>query len=61
MEQLEDLLEGVEVTLDDATLDRLDQIVPPGTNLNAADGGWEPPALEQAWRRRRPTHLRAAG
>ncbi len=60
MEQLEDLLAGVDTVLDDATLDRLDEIVAPGTNLNAADGGWEPPALAQAWRRRRPAHLRSA-
>ncbi|MFZ0172129.1 MAG: aldo/keto reductase [Acidimicrobiales bacterium] len=60
MEQLEGLLAGVDVVLDDATLDRLDEIVKPGRNTNAADGGWEPPALAQAWRRRRPPGLRAA-
>ena len=32
---------------------RIDQIVPPGTNLNAADAGWESPALSDARRRRR--------
>jgi aryl-alcohol dehydrogenase-like predicted oxidoreductase len=60
MEQLEGLLGGVEVTLDDATLDRLDEIVKPGRNTNAADAGWESPDLAQAWRRRRPIELRAA-
>jgi aryl-alcohol dehydrogenase-like predicted oxidoreductase len=61
MEQLDDLLAGVEVKLDDATLDRLDELVKPGRNTNAADGGWEQPALSQAWRRRRPAGLRSAG
>jgi aryl-alcohol dehydrogenase-like predicted oxidoreductase len=60
MEQLEDLLAGVEVTLDDGTLDRLDEIVAPGSNTHSADAGWEPPALSQARRRRRPVWLRAA-
>ena len=60
MEQLEGLLEGVDVTLDDATLDRIDEIVRPGRNTNQADGGYEPPAIGQSWRRRRPEGLRAA-
>ncbi len=61
MEQLEDLLAGVNVQLDDSTLDRLDEIVRPGTNTNPADAGWSPPALTEAWRRRRPPEQRAAG
>jgi aryl-alcohol dehydrogenase-like predicted oxidoreductase len=60
MEQLEDLLAGAEVSLDDATLDRLDAIVKPGRNTNAADAGWESPALSQSYRRRRPPKLRGA-
>ena len=31
---------------------RIDKIVPPGHNLNPADGGWASPALEPAVRRR---------
>ena len=54
MEQLEGQLGATEVRLDDATLDRIDELVPPGTNLNAADGGYQPPAITSAWRRRRP-------
>jgi aryl-alcohol dehydrogenase-like predicted oxidoreductase len=61
MDQLQDLIAGCEVTLDDATLDRLDEIVPPGTTLNQADAGWQIEALTQAWRRRRPADSRAAG
>jgi aryl-alcohol dehydrogenase-like predicted oxidoreductase len=53
MEQLESQLGAVDVTLDGALLDRIDEIVPPGTNFNAADAGWEPPALTDASRRRR--------
>jgi hypothetical protein len=34
-------------------LDRIDEIVPPGTNLSAADAGWMPPAIASTWRRRR--------
>jgi aryl-alcohol dehydrogenase-like predicted oxidoreductase len=33
-------------------LDRVDEIVPPGVNLNPADAGWQNPALEPAARRR---------
>ena len=34
-------------------LDRIDEIVPPGVNLNPADRGYEPPALADASLRRR--------
>jgi hypothetical protein len=40
------------VTLDAAILDRIDEIVPPGVNVNPADGGWQNPSLEAAARRR---------
>jgi aryl-alcohol dehydrogenase-like predicted oxidoreductase len=53
MEQLESQLGALDVTLDDAILDRIDEIVPPGTNINPADGGWQNPDLEPAARRRR--------
>ncbi|HVF32966.1 MAG TPA: aldo/keto reductase [Acidimicrobiales bacterium] len=54
MEQLEGQLAAPEVRLDDAVLDRIDELVAPGTNLNAADGGYQPPSITSAWRRRRP-------
>lgn len=44
-------LAGVE--LPDEILDRIDEIVPPGTNLNPADAGWRPPHLDDASSRRR--------
>ncbi|MEA2287604.1 MAG: hypothetical protein QOJ21_3647 [Solirubrobacteraceae bacterium] len=53
MEQLESQLGAADVTLDEAILDRIDEIVPPGTNVNPVDGGWQNPDLEPAARRRR--------
>jgi aryl-alcohol dehydrogenase-like predicted oxidoreductase len=54
MEQLDGLLGAADIRLDDDVLDRIDVLVPPGTNVNAADAGWVPPAVATAWRRRRP-------
>jgi aryl-alcohol dehydrogenase-like predicted oxidoreductase len=53
MEQLTTQLGAVDVTLDAATLDRVDEIVPPGTNFAWADAGYTPPGVADAWRRRR--------
>jgi aryl-alcohol dehydrogenase-like predicted oxidoreductase len=53
MEQLESQLGAVDVTLEDAVLDRIDEIVPPGTNFSHADAGYTPPALADASLRRR--------
>ena len=50
MEQLESQLAAADVTLAADVLDRIDEIVPPGTNLNPADAGWTPAG---ARRRRR--------
>ena len=52
MEQLQSQLGASEVELATDVLDRIDEIVPPGTNMNPADGGWQNPALEPAARRR---------
>jgi aryl-alcohol dehydrogenase-like predicted oxidoreductase len=52
MEQLESQLPAAEVTLSDEVLDRIDELVPPGVNLNTADGGWQNPALAPEARRR---------
>lgn len=59
MEQLTGLLAGAALTLDDAVLDRIDEIVPPGTDLYRADGAWSSPALAPG-ARRRPLPERAA-
>ena len=53
MEHLESQLGAAEVTLDQATLDRIDEIVPPGTNVNPADAGWTPPEIDDSRLRRR--------
>ncbi len=60
MDQLTDLLAGADVTLGDDILDRIDQIVPPGVNLNPADGGFEARALSDGASRRRPLDRRSA-
>jgi aryl-alcohol dehydrogenase-like predicted oxidoreductase len=52
MEQLEGQLPAADLVIEDALLDRIDEIVPPGVNLNPADGGWQNPALEASARRR---------
>jgi aryl-alcohol dehydrogenase-like predicted oxidoreductase len=52
MEQLESQLGADEVEISDEVLDRIDEIVPPGTNLNPRDAGWENPALAPEARRR---------
>jgi aryl-alcohol dehydrogenase-like predicted oxidoreductase len=52
MEQLESYLPAPDRRLDDALLDRVDEIVTPGTNINPADSGWANPDLEAAARRR---------
>ncbi len=53
MEQLQSQLAAPETTLTQDVLDRIDEIVPPGTNLSAADTGWVPPALSDKSARRR--------
>jgi aryl-alcohol dehydrogenase-like predicted oxidoreductase len=52
LEQLESQLGAAELRLDDALLDRIDEIVAPGTNVNSVDAGWTNPALAAAARRR---------
>jgi len=52
MEHLESQLAAADIELPDDVLDRIDEIVPPGTTINPADGGWVSPALQPAARRR---------
>jgi hypothetical protein len=58
--RLDDLLTGAALTLDDDILDRIDEIVPPGTNVYEPDGAWGPPSLNDPALRRRPLGDRAA-
>ena len=53
MEQLESQLGAADVVLEEKLLDRIDEIVPPGSTLNRADSGWVPPALASPAARRR--------
>jgi aryl-alcohol dehydrogenase-like predicted oxidoreductase len=53
-EQLADLLAGADVVLGEDVLDRIDEIVPPGTNVNPGDIlFYTPPALADKRLRRR--------
>jgi aryl-alcohol dehydrogenase-like predicted oxidoreductase len=60
MEQLDDLLASVEVTLDDEILDRIDEIAPPGTDAGPNDVAYTPPAVADVSLRRRPAAERSA-
>ena len=54
-EQLTDLLGAADLRLDADVLDRIDEIVPPGTDLDAAsDTGWRAPWITDPAQRRRP-------
>jgi aryl-alcohol dehydrogenase-like predicted oxidoreductase len=54
MEHLESQLTAMALRLSPDVLDRIDEIVPPGTDLNATDVGWVPAAIADASLRRRP-------
>ncbi|MBE3012783.1 aldo/keto reductase [Microbispora sp. NEAU-D428] len=60
MEQLDDLLAGAAVTLGDDILDKIDEIVPPGTDVGPLDISYDPPAVTHPALRRRPAGDRAA-
>jgi len=60
MQQLDDLLAGAEIRLTDEILDRIDAIVPPGTNTGVNEADYVPPAIADAGLRRRPDAERAA-
>ncbi|PRX96830.1 aldo/keto reductase [Allonocardiopsis opalescens] len=61
MEHLDDLLAGVDIALTDDILDRIDKIVPPGTDVGAPDQStYLPPAVQDPTLRRRPVGERGA-
>jgi aryl-alcohol dehydrogenase-like predicted oxidoreductase len=60
MDQLDDLLAGVGVALSDEVLDRIDEIVPPGTDVGTLDQAYVPPAILKTELRRRPLSDRSA-
>ncbi len=57
--QLDDLLAGADVVLSDDVLDRVDEIVPPGTDLGPVDVEHVPPHLARPALRRRRVEDRA--
>jgi aryl-alcohol dehydrogenase (NADP+) len=50
--QLDDLLGAAELRLDNDTLDAIDTVVAPGTDINPDDASWTPPSLDVDSRRR---------
>ncbi len=52
---LDAALAAVDVRLSADVLDAIDEIVPPGTTLNPADAGYQPPSLTEPSTRRRPS------
>jgi aryl-alcohol dehydrogenase (NADP+) len=59
--QLDGLLAGVEVILDDELLDQIDKIVPPGVDVAPLEGAaYSPPSITEVELRRRSTAERAA-
>jgi hypothetical protein len=52
MEQLESQLPAAEAALDEGVLDRIDEIIRPGVNLNPADTSYGEQTLAPALRRR---------
>ena len=60
MQHLDDLLAGAEVVLGDEILDRIDEVVAPGTDAGPMGAVYAPPAVTQASLRRRPVAERAA-
>jgi aryl-alcohol dehydrogenase-like predicted oxidoreductase len=59
-EHLTGTLGALDVALSDDVVDRIDTIVTPGTTVDPADLGWTPPAIADAWRRRRPVARRGS-
>jgi aryl-alcohol dehydrogenase-like predicted oxidoreductase len=51
-EQLRDGLAAADVRLDADTLDAIDEVVAPGTLVDEADRGWDPPWMSAEARRR---------
>jgi hypothetical protein len=60
MGHLDDLLLGMETSLSDDVLDRIDEIVPPGTDVGELDQAYVPPAVARTQLRRRPLAERSA-
>jgi aryl-alcohol dehydrogenase (NADP+) len=57
MQHLDDLLKGAEVALTHEILDRIDEVVAPGTDAGPMGALYTPPAVAQATLRRRPDRV----
>jgi len=55
MEHLESQIGAADVELSDEVLDRIDEIVPPGTTIATFDSGYRPPSVTNPFLRRRRT------
>ena len=60
MDHLDDLLAGMDTTLDDDVLDQIDTIVPPGTGVGALDMDYRTPPIHHSHLRRRLPDDRSA-
>ncbi len=60
MDHLDSALKGASLALEDATLDRIDEIVPPGTDVYQPNMAWRAASLTDPALRRRPQADRAA-
>lgn len=60
MAQLDDLIAGMDIALTDDVLDRIDEIVPPGTDVGTLDQAYVPPSVTRTELRRRPVSERSA-
>jgi len=60
MAHLDDLLAGAETVLPDEVLDRIDELVPPGTDVGTLDMAYAPPAIQRTALRRRTLAERTA-
>ncbi|MFD2353927.1 aldo/keto reductase [Nonomuraea ferruginea] len=60
MEQLEGLLKGASLVLGDTVLDRIGELVPPGTDVYPPVALWSPAPLTDPALRRRPPGDRSA-
>ncbi|QWS33032.1 aldo/keto reductase [Curtobacterium aetherium] len=60
LEQLDDLLAGANVSLSDDILDRIDEIVPPGTDVGVSEVNYVPQSLSRTSLRRRIADARSA-
>ncbi len=60
MDQLDDLVAGVDVTVGGDVLDRIDEVVAPGTDVGRLNQAYQSPGLESAAGRRPVSGRRAA-